>query len=75
MKHRLSQPFNTTITFFMAVLGFLILLCGDAPLLAQEYIGDEEPTPSSVDQMVTPMEKSFKEKYWRPGIFPWLKES
>lgn len=24
--------------------------------------------------MVTPMELSFKEKYWRPGIFPSLKE-
>lgn len=24
--------------------------------------------------MITPMEKSFKEKLWRPGFFPWLKE-
>jgi hypothetical protein len=74
MRRRLSRQFALT-AFFVGALTFLVLLlCGGTPLLAQEYISDEEPTPSSVDQMVSPMEKSFKEKYWRPGFFPWLKE-
>ena len=42
--------------------------------MAQEAISQEEPTPSSVDEMVTPMKRSFEEKRWRPGLFPWLKE-
>jgi hypothetical protein len=63
------------MAFFVAVLAFLaMLLWGDTPVLAQEAISQEEPTPSSVDQIVTPMERTFERKAWRPGLFPWLKE-
>jgi hypothetical protein len=63
----------------------LLLLCGLlvstlAPILftnhalAQDVISQEEPTPSSVDQITTPIERSFIERIPRPGFFPWLKE-
>jgi hypothetical protein len=61
--------------FLTAGVGVLaMLLWASAPVLAQEAISEEEPTPSSVDQMVTPMERSFEGKLWRPGLFPWIKE-
>lgn len=41
---------------------------------AQEVISQEEPTPSSVDEITTPIERSFIERIERPGFFPWLKE-
>lgn len=52
----------------------VLLLSPASPTLAQETISQEEPTPSSVDQIVTPMERTFARKLWRPGLFPWLKE-
>jgi hypothetical protein len=51
-----------------------------APLLfaaavqAQDVISQEEPTPSSVDEISSPIERSFLERIERPGFFPWLKE-
>ena len=42
--------------------------------MAQEVISNEEPTPSSVDEVTTPMERTFKEKPPLPRFFPWLKE-
>jgi hypothetical protein len=42
--------------------------------LAQDVISQEEPTPSSVDQITTSIERSFIERIPRPGFFPWLKE-
>ena len=43
--------------------------------MAQEVISHEEPTPSSVDEVTTPMERTFgKEKPPVPRFFPWLKE-
>jgi hypothetical protein len=57
------------------VIAFVVmLLWGSAPVLAQEYIRDTEPTPESVDQVVTPVEQTFKEKPSPPGLFPALKE-
>jgi hypothetical protein len=47
---------------------------GSTPAVAQEVITDEEPTPSSVDQVVTPMDRAFKEKPPLPRFFPWLKD-
>ena len=41
---------------------------------AQDVISQEEPTPSSVDEISTPIERSFIEKIARPGFFPWFKE-
>jgi hypothetical protein len=74
MGGRLLRPFTTT-GFLMAMLGFLaLLLLESAPVLALEAIDAEVPTPSSVDEMVTPMDRSFQERLWRPGFFPWLKE-
>ena len=52
----------------------VLLLWGSAPVLAQEYIRDQEPIPESVDQVVTPFELAFKEKPKIPRFFPWLKE-
>jgi hypothetical protein len=52
----------------------VFLLWGSAPVLAQEYIRDQEAVPESVDQVVTPMDLTFKEKREIPRFFPWLKE-
>ena len=53
----------------------LLLLSGlGAPTGAQDVISQEEPTPSSVDEIITPIERSFIERIPRPGFFPWLKE-
>jgi hypothetical protein len=52
----------------------VMVLWGNAPVLAQEYLRDTEPTPESVDQVVTPFEQTFKEKPRVPGVFRWLKE-
>ena len=46
--------------------GFLLaLLGGSEPVMAQEYIRDQEPVPDSVDQVVTPMELSFQQRSLR----------
>ena len=50
----------------------LLLLAAEA--LAQDVISQEEPTPSSVYEETTPIERSFIERIPRPGFFPWLKE-
>jgi hypothetical protein len=61
--------------FLVAGVSFLAMaLWVSAPALAQEAISGEEPTPSSVDQITTPMGRTFEEKKPRPGLFPWLKE-
>jgi hypothetical protein len=61
--------------FLVGGIGFLTMLFwGNAPALAQEAGSLEEPTPSSVDQITTPMEKSFEEKKPKPGLFPQIKE-
>ena len=63
------------MVFFTLAAGFLpVLPFGSAPVMAQEVISDEEPTPSSVDQVTTPMDRSFEEKKPVPRFFPWLKE-
>jgi hypothetical protein len=68
-------PAALVAAFFTVAAGFLALLpFGSAPVMAQEAISQEEPTPSSVDEVTTPMERSFKEKPEIPRFFPWLKE-
>src|SRR5208283_2993198 len=68
------RPFMM-IGFLTAILAFLtILLLESSPVLALEAIDEDVPTPSSVDGLVTPMDRSFQERVWRPGFFPWLKE-
>ena len=63
------------MALFVAVPGFVaVLLWGSAPVLAQEYIRDQEPVPESVDQVITPIELTFQEEAKVPRFFPWLKE-
>jgi outer membrane porin, OprD family len=65
----------TVVVMIVVGLGCLaVLLWGSPPALAQEAISQEEPTPSSVDQVETPMDRSFQEKREIPRFFPWLKE-
>lgn len=57
-----------------AAIVLVMLLWWCAPVMAQEAISQEEPAPSSVDQITTPMERTFKEKPLLPTRFPWIKE-
>ena len=50
------------------------LFWGGTPVLANEAVSQEEPTPTSVEESVSPIERSFIEKVARPGLFPRLKE-
>ena len=63
------------VMFLTAGMGFMVMLTwGSAPARAQEAISQEEPTPTSVEESVSPIERSFIEKAARPGLFPRLKE-
>ena len=63
------------LIFPVFLLLFLTALAGlGTPVWAQEVISQEEPTPSSVDEVVTPMGRTFQEKREIPRFFPWLKE-
>jgi len=44
------------------------------PLQAQESIDEEEPIPSSVEEIIAPLDRLAEKKLWRPGLFPWIKE-
>lgn len=58
-----------------SVFALLLLLAAtNSQVQAQDVISQEEPTPSSVDEIATPIERSFIERIPRPGFFPWLKE-
>lgn len=63
-----------------SILGLLIFFAafgwpaGPWPAWAQEGISQEEPTPASVEESVSPIERSFTAKAAGPGIFPQLKE-
>jgi outer membrane OprD family porin len=79
MKHILQQRAVSllqsaigTVAQFAVVIVLLLLL--PAAGRAQDVISQEEPTPSSVDEITTPIERSFIERIERPGFFPWLKE-
>ena len=52
----------------------LLLMVTVSVVRAQDVINQEEPTPASVDEVITPMDRSFIERIPRPGFFPWLKE-
>jgi hypothetical protein len=68
-------PAVLAMAFFTVALGFLaVLLWGSSPVLAQEYITNQDRVPDSVDQVVSPMDLSFQEKAEIPRFFPWLKE-
>jgi len=59
---------RATLFFCLAMLVFAVPLC------AQEDIDDEEPIPSSVDQIVAPMDRLVEKKPVPPVLFPQLKE-
>jgi hypothetical protein len=67
---------STFASFWLGTITFLVsLLFGAVPeSFAQDVISQEEPTPSSVDEITTPIERSFLEGIRRPGFFPWLKD-
>ena len=70
-------PAAMATAFFTVALAFLAMLAvGSSPVMAQEAISQEEPTPSSTDEVKTPMGRTFeeKEKPPLPRLFPWLKE-
>jgi hypothetical protein len=51
------------ILFLAAGVGLLtILLGGKASVLAQEAVSQETPTPSSVDEILNPMDRAFEKK-------------
>jgi hypothetical protein len=59
----------------LGVTIFTIALGAGSLSWAQEAVNPlGEPTPSSVDQVTTPMERSFKEKPEKVVLFPRLKE-
>ena len=63
---------------FIFCVSLVIALTGlsevRTPVWAQEAISQEGPTPSSVDEIITPMSRSFEEKKPRVGLFPRLRE-
>jgi hypothetical protein len=66
---------STTVRFLIAAMGLMVLLLwSTTSVLAQEAVSQEEPTTTSVEESVSPIERSFVEKAARPGFFPWLKE-
>jgi hypothetical protein len=51
------------ILFLAAGFGLLfMLLGGSATVLAQEAVSQETPTPSSVDEILNPMDRAFEKK-------------
>jgi len=69
-----TQVLGISERIFIVVAGLVITLGAGSLSWAQEAINLEEPTPSSVDQVTTSMERSFKEKPERVVLFPRLKE-
>ena len=72
MPHLLLRSATRIFARFLVITLAPLLLA--AELQAQEVISQEEPTPASVDEITTPIERSFIERIPRPGFFPWLKE-
>jgi hypothetical protein len=64
-----------TTELIILLITVLVTLFGMGSLSwAQEAISQEEPTPSSVDEIRTPLERSFEEKPVLAGLLPRLKE-
>jgi len=72
----LQGPTTIFARFVITALPLVfLLLAGTVSLVrGQEVISQEEPTPASVDDIKTPIERSFVERIRRPGFFPWLKD-
>jgi len=52
----------------------VMLFWARTPVMASEAVSQEEPTATSVEESVSPIERSYMEKMARPGLFPQLKE-
>jgi hypothetical protein len=66
---------SLVVMFVATGITFMVMLPrASAPVLAQEVMNAEEPTPSSVYEVTAPMERSFKEKPSLSGFSPWAKE-
>ena len=66
---------SIAVRFLPAAISLTVmLLWAKAPALAQEGEYQEEPTPTSVEESVSPIERSFVEKAARQGLFPQFKE-
>jgi outer membrane porin, OprD family len=73
---RAQRPLSSiTLGVFIAATAFTVtLFWGTAPVLAQEGRAGEEPTPTSVEEDASPIERSYIEKQAAPGLFPQVKE-
>lgn len=65
---------SRTFKILPAICWCVGVLAVATPLWAQEDVDTEEPIPSSVDEIVSPMDRLGEIKPVRPGFFPWLKE-
>jgi outer membrane porin, OprD family len=77
MPKRLLQSATSIFLRFLIMslpVVLLVLAAMVSRVRAQDVVSQEEPTPSSVDEITTPIERSFIERIPRPGLFPWLKE-
>jgi len=58
-----------------AAISFMVMVFwAETPAVASEAVSQEEPTTTSVEESVSPIDRSFTEKMARPGLFPQLKE-
>jgi hypothetical protein len=56
-----SGSASKSMLFLAAGISVLaLLLWGNAPALAQEAVSQETPTPSSVDEVINPMDRTFE---------------
>jgi outer membrane porin, OprD family len=66
---------SDTVRVLSGAIGFVfLLLWSTTPGVAQEAVSGEEPTPTTVEEEVSPIEHSFVAKEAGPGLFPQLKE-
>jgi hypothetical protein len=56
------------------ILALMLLLSAGSAVLAQEAVSQDRPSPSSVDEVVTPMDKTFKKPSERVPFTQALKE-
>ena len=65
-----------TMIVCMVIFGLLSPIpCITMRALAQDYIGNDQQTPDSAEQLETPIQLTFQPKRWRPGLFfSWFKE-
>jgi hypothetical protein len=64
-KSALRLIFSSSKAMLFLAVGvslLALLLWGNAPALAQEAVSQETPTPSSVDEVVNPMDRTFEKE-------------